>query len=60
MIRNKLVRDICGCIEFLDTTEGDSIPCISIEQLSGVLWANLIITESEMKQMNRVANGSFN
>lgn len=34
---NQLIEDIIFNIEWLETTEGDSVECISIENLEGAL-----------------------
>ena len=40
--------------EYLDTTTGDVIPCISIENMTGILREQGIITkEEELEQNNK-------
>ena len=37
MTNEKLINDIQENIEWLETTEGDEVECISIENLEGIL-----------------------
>jgi hypothetical protein len=45
------IKTIEANIEHLETTEGDSIPCISIEILLGILYDENLITETEKEQI---------
>ena len=47
----KLAQDIRENIEFLSTTEGDTIPCISIEELTGILKKSGFINEKDEKAL---------
>jgi hypothetical protein len=48
-----LADAIIASTEYLETTEGDSIPCISIEELTGILLRRKIITLDEMRRIEK-------
>jgi hypothetical protein len=50
-IKNDLVQDIIDNMEWLDTLVGDEVPCISIENLIGILEAYFIINNEEAKEI---------
>jgi len=39
-----LLNEVAENVEYLQTTEGDEVPCISIENLEGILSRHLNIT----------------
>jgi hypothetical protein len=64
MTVDKLIEDIQENIEWLETTEGDEVECISIENLEGILTrmlgTRILISESEClpKPLNKTTNGN--
>jgi len=48
-----LIKEIIENTEYLSTTEGDSIPCISIENLAGILARVDLITTKEREQLEK-------
>ena len=55
MKNQDMIEEILVSIEYLDTTEGDSVPCVSVEELFGILSEHKIIT----KQQEVEANGRY-
>jgi|LakMenEpi03Aug12_release.lakeMendotaPanAssembly.Ray.scaffolds.fasta_scaffold3687243_2 hypothetical protein len=64
MTVDKLIEDIQENIEWLETTQGDEVECISIENLEGILTRMLgtrvLISESEClpKPLNKTTDGN--
>lgn len=46
-----IAEDIIQNMEWLETTEGDTVPCISIENLIGILQSFDVISENEAKEI---------
>ena len=64
MTVDKLIEDIQENIEWLETTQGDEVECISIENLEGILTrmlgTRILISESEClpKPLNKTTDGN--
>jgi hypothetical protein len=64
MTIKKLIAEIQQEIEWLETTEGDEVECISIESLEGILTrmlgTRILISESEClpKPLNKTTDGN--
>ena len=39
-------------VQYLSTTDGDTVPCLSVEEVTGMLKNLGIITEKEMQELN--------
>jgi hypothetical protein len=49
--KDKFIQEILDNTEWLETTEGDTLPCIGIENLGGVLERHGILNASERRTL---------
>ena len=48
-----MIKAIIDNTEYLETTDGDSVPCISIENLSGILVKAKAITVEQAMELDQ-------